>query len=322
MAVSQKRLLQRPYICVDRGIVSNFSANLGMLAWTQTTQRSLFSAFWYHSAIMSDAPDFSRVVEAPVVDEEKMMAIAPLIWRDPIVWPPPPRTISAGTTPSPNAAAASPHALQMQHAKTIFSQPAASLYAPQMQQAPLRMPELLRQQQLQALEMTRQAQQQSRTAQLQVYHHRQMQISQAADLLVAEHQGQQGLKSENDELRRSEQVLTVILDLVVAFDSSGCITLVSDSFARFFDCTKEELEGTSFWNLLTKPSAQLIKGMFVDALKISTDGKSVPLGNGESLAITMFTMYTAVHVASLRGTVHHMGESPECVCSIRPEGTN
>ena len=272
---------------------------------------------------MSDALDFSRVAEAPVVDEEKLMAIAP------IIWPPPPRTISAGTTPSPNAAVL-PYALQMQQAKTIFSQPAASLYAPQMQQAPLPMPELLRQQQLQALEMARQAQQQSRAAQLQVYHNRQMRISQAADLLVAVHQEQQGLKNENNELRRSEQVLKVILDLVVAFDSSGCITLVSDSFARFFNCTKEELEGTSFWNLLTNTSAQLIKCMFTDALKSSTNEKSMPLGNGESLAINMHTaMYcnedgvdNDYFLASLRGTVHHMGESPECVCSIRPEGTD
>lgn len=138
----------------------------------------------------------------------------------------------------------------------------------------------------------------------------------------------ENLKTENVELRRKEQVLRSIPDLVIAFDSGGSISLVSDSAARLFGCAKNELEGTSFWDLLAEDSVQLIKAFFMDALaaKRSSNDDSTPLSNGDSLSVKM------MHVggkeegegdcfsASLRGAVHHLGESPECVCSIRPDG--
>ena len=76
------------------------------------------------------------------------------------------------------------------------------------------------------------------------------------------------LKDENIELRRKEQILRSIPDLIVVFDSSGCISFVSHSVTRFLDYTVEDLENTSFWELITEDSVRLIKSAFMDALAV------------------------------------------------------
>lgn len=135
------------------------------------------------------------------------------------------------------------------------------------------------------------------------------------------------LKDENIELRRKEQILRSIPDLIVVFDSSGCISFVSQSVTRFLDCTVEDLENTSFWELITEDSVRLIKSAFMDALAVKRrpDEDSIPLANGESMKVTLARKTgngggpQEDMIVTLKGVVHFVGESPECVSSIRPE---
>jgi PAS domain S-box-containing protein len=142
------------------------------------------------------------------------------------------------------------------------------------------------------------------------------------------------LKDENVELRRKEQILRSIPDLIVVFDSSGCITFISHSVTRFMNYTAEELEDTSFWDRLTEESVRLIKSAFMDALAVKRhcDEDSTPLANGESMTVTLIPKKEndiegnagedteQGLLVSLKGVVHFGEEYPECVCSIRPEG--
>lgn len=135
------------------------------------------------------------------------------------------------------------------------------------------------------------------------------------------------LKDENIELRRKEQILRSIPDLIVVFDSSGCISFVSHSVTRFLDYTVEDLENTSFWELITEDSVRLIKSAFMDALAVKRrpDEDSIPLANGESMKVTLARTSgngggpQEDMIVTLKGVVHFVGESPECVSSIRPE---
>ncbi len=134
------------------------------------------------------------------------------------------------------------------------------------------------------------------------------------------------LKDENSELRRKEQILRSIPDLIVVFDSSGLISFVSHSVTRFMNYTVEELEETSFWDKLSEESVRLIKSAFMDALAVkrNPDEDCTPLVNGESIPVTLIQKDgdddRDRHVlVSLKGVVHFGGEYPECVCSIRPE---
>ena len=139
----------------------------------------------------------------------------------------------------------------------------------------------------------------------------------------------ENLKDENVELRRKEHILRSIPDLIVVFDSGGCISFVSRSFTHFLDYTVEELENTSFWDQLTEDSVRSIKSSFMDALAVkrAPDEDSTPLAAGESITIKMLPKDGAGSggegddsiSVSLKGVVHFEGESPECVCSIRPE---
>ena len=136
------------------------------------------------------------------------------------------------------------------------------------------------------------------------------------------------LKDENAALRRKETILRSIPDLVVVFDSSGRLSFVSHSVTRFWDRAAEELEDTSFWDRISEESVRSIKSAFMDALAVKRgpDEDSAPLLNGDSMTITMLREGDArdggegagVRV-SLKGVVHFAGESPECVCSIRPQ---
>ena len=142
------------------------------------------------------------------------------------------------------------------------------------------------------------------------------------------------LKDENVELRRKEQILRSIPDLIVVFDSSGCISFISHAVTRFVNYTAEELEDTSFWDRLTVESVRLIKSAFMDALAVKrhSDEDSTPLANGESMTVTLIPKKENDSdgnaggdddqglLVSLKGVVHFGEDYPECVCSIRPEG--
>jgi PAS domain-containing protein len=128
------------------------------------------------------------------------------------------------------------------------------------------------------------------------------------------------LKDENDELRRKEQILRSIPDLVVVFDSSGKLGFVSESFSKFLDMPPEKLEGTSFWDRVCHDSVRLLKAAFMDALAArQPQADTVSLGSGvwELRLLDKNSMYIVV---TLNGVVHFTGEAPECVCCVRPSG--
>merc|ERR1712137_184044 len=72
------------------------------------------------------------------------------------------------------------------------------------------------------------------------------------------------LKEENDDLRRKEQILRSIPDLIVVFDSSGKLGFVSHSVSNFLEFTPEDLIGKSFWERLCEDSVRLLKAAFMD----------------------------------------------------------
>lgn len=122
----------------------------------------------------------------------------------------------------------------------------------------------------------------------------------------------------NSRLRRQVQILESVPDLVVVFDSSGCISFVSRSVTDFLG-SADELEGTSFWNLVTEESQGLIQTAVADAIneEAGSEESYALLNNGSPLLIDLFTNGQESQIASIKGTVFvHQGE-PECVCSIR-----
>ena len=126
------------------------------------------------------------------------------------------------------------------------------------------------------------------------------------------------LKEENDDLRRKEQILRSIPDLIVVFDSSGKLAFVSQSVSRFLSLSAEQLVGTSFWDRLCGDSVRLLKAAFMDSLAArKSDADSAPLGSGvwELRLVDKDSNYVVV---TLNGVVHFTGEVPECVCCIRP----
>jgi PAS domain S-box-containing protein len=126
------------------------------------------------------------------------------------------------------------------------------------------------------------------------------------------------LKDENDELRRKEQILRSIPDLIVVFDSTGKLWFVSQSVSRFMNMTASELEGTSFWDRLCEDSVRLLKAAFMDSLAARTDdADTAPLGSG-IWELRLVDKDGGHKVVTLNGVVHFSGDRPECVCSIRP----
>lgn len=126
------------------------------------------------------------------------------------------------------------------------------------------------------------------------------------------------LKEENDDLRRKEQILRSIPDLVIVFDATGTLVFVSPSVANVLDFSPDELVNTSFWNRLCEDSVRLLKAAFMDALanrKIDED--TSPLGSG-LFEIKVKDKNGAFNYVTLNGVVNFTGETPECVCSIRP----
>lgn len=126
------------------------------------------------------------------------------------------------------------------------------------------------------------------------------------------------LKDENDELRRKEQILRSIPDLIVVFDSTGKLWFVSESVTRFLDMTSKELTGTSFWNRLCEDSVRLLKAAFMDSLAARRDDSdTAPLGSGV-WELRLVDKDGSFKLVTLNGVVHFSGDRPECVCSIRP----
>ncbi len=126
------------------------------------------------------------------------------------------------------------------------------------------------------------------------------------------------LKEENDELRRKEQILRSIPDLIVVFDSSGKLGFVSQSVSHFLDIPAERLEGTSFWDRMCNDSVRLLKAAFMDSLAArQPDSETAQLGSGvwELRLLDKDSKYVVV---TLNGVVHFTGDAPECVCCIRP----
>lgn len=126
------------------------------------------------------------------------------------------------------------------------------------------------------------------------------------------------LKEENDDLRRKEQILLSIPDLIVVFDSSGKLGFVSRSVSNFLEFTPDELVGQSFWERMCEESVRLLKAAFMDALAARTnDSETTPLGSG--VWELRLQDKNGNHVlVTLNGVVHFSGDAPECVCSIRP----
>ena len=128
------------------------------------------------------------------------------------------------------------------------------------------------------------------------------------------------LKEENDDLRRKEQILRSIPDLIVMFDSAGRLGFVSHSVSNFLDFKPSDLEGTSFWHRLCDESVRLLKAAFMDALASRTSSmETAPLGDG-LWELRLKDRDGSQKLVTFNGVVHFSGESPECVCSIRPKG--
>lgn len=126
------------------------------------------------------------------------------------------------------------------------------------------------------------------------------------------------LKEENDDLRRKEQILRSIPDLIVVFDSSGKLGFVSHSVSNFLEFTPEDLIGKSFWERLCEDSVRLLKAAFMDALAArSNDAETTPLGSGV-WELRLQDKDGNFVLVTLNGVVHFSGDAPECVCSIRP----
>jgi len=126
------------------------------------------------------------------------------------------------------------------------------------------------------------------------------------------------LKEENDDLRRKEQILMSIPDLVVVFDSSGKLWFVSHSVSNFLQFKDNELEGSSFWDRLCDDSVRLLKAAFMDSLAArKPDSDTAPLGSGY-WELRLVDKDNSRKIVTLNGVVHFAGDRPECVCSIRP----
>jgi PAS domain-containing protein len=127
------------------------------------------------------------------------------------------------------------------------------------------------------------------------------------------------LKEENDDLRRKEQILRSIPDLIVMFNSAGVLGFVSHSVSNFLDFKPSDLEGTSFWQRLCDESVRLLKAAFMDALSARALGMdTAPLGDG-LWEVRLKNADGAQKLVTLNGVVHFSGRDPECVCSIRPK---
>jgi PAS domain S-box-containing protein len=128
------------------------------------------------------------------------------------------------------------------------------------------------------------------------------------------------LHEENNDLRRKDQILRAIPDLIVVFDSAGKLWFLSESVSMFLGMPANELEGTSFWDCLCEDSVRLLKAAFMDSLAArEPESDTVPLGSGV-WELRLVDKEGIHKLVTLNGVVHFAGDRPECVCSIRPVG--
>jgi PAS domain S-box-containing protein len=129
------------------------------------------------------------------------------------------------------------------------------------------------------------------------------------------------LREENDDLRRKEQILKSIPDLILVFDSTGKLWFVSESVSRFLQFGAEELEGSSIWDRMCDASVRLLKAAFMDALAArQPDSDTASLGTG-FWELRLVDRDGSQKVVTMNGVVHFAGDRPECVCSIRRSET-
>jgi PAS domain S-box-containing protein len=116
------------------------------------------------------------------------------------------------------------------------------------------------------------------------------------------------LKDENDELRRKEQILRSLPDLIVVFDSGGKLWFVSHSVERFLSFTASQLEGESFWDRLCEDSVRLLKAAFMDSLAARRpEMDTAPLGSGV-WELRLVDKDGSQKLVTLNGVVHFAGE--------------
>jgi PAS domain S-box-containing protein len=126
------------------------------------------------------------------------------------------------------------------------------------------------------------------------------------------------LHEENNDLRRKDQILRAIPDLIVVFDSAGKLWFVSESVSMFLGLPADELEGTSFWDCLCEDSVRLLKAAFMDSLAArEAESDTVALGSGV-WELRLVDKDGSHKMVTMNGVVHFAGDRPECVCSIRP----
>lgn len=131
------------------------------------------------------------------------------------------------------------------------------------------------------------------------------------------------LARENAALKHQVQILESLPDLIVGFDLSGRIFFASQSVLDFLGLTQaKDIEGTSFWELVTFESRVLIRRELDAALAAQKvqGGDAVPLASRRSLMVYVVIKKEGreeTHQVSLKGMVHMNEGDPNCICSIR-----
>eukprot|EP00934_Nitzschia_sp_Nitz4_P006027 Nitzschia sp. Nitz4//scaffold181_size46380//17542//19275//NITZ4_007174-RA/size46380-snap-gene-0.6-mRNA-1//1//CDS//3329539501//6017//frame0 len=125
------------------------------------------------------------------------------------------------------------------------------------------------------------------------------------------------LKGQNDELRKLRQIMAVVPDVILAFDSSGIIRFITQSSQELFGAAPEQFMKSSIWDVLCTKSVRRLKAAFMDSLATrEPDQTSVPLGN-RVWEIRLKDQDPGTPSLSLHGAVHFSSGSPECVCLVR-----
>ncbi|KAL3797568.1 hypothetical protein ACHAWO_012582 [Cyclotella atomus] len=121
-------------------------------------------------------------------------------------------------------------------------------------------------------------------------------------------------------------ILESVPDLIVAFDLNGHIFFASQSVLDFLGLSSpEEVQGRSFWDLITHESKVLIQRELDEALQVQKEEgcESAELAGGRSLMVYVVIKEQGQdeesHLVSLKGVVHVSQEhdEPTCICSIR-----
>eukprot|EP00934_Nitzschia_sp_Nitz4_P001213 Nitzschia sp. Nitz4//scaffold95_size97785//33808//34947//NITZ4_004662-RA/size97785-processed-gene-0.38-mRNA-1//-1//CDS//3329560457//1213//frame0 len=126
------------------------------------------------------------------------------------------------------------------------------------------------------------------------------------------------LKVENEQLRKLHQMLEVVPDLILSFDSSGTIRFATKSSMEFLGRSPQELIGSSFWRLLSTHSSKRLKNAFMDSLAQRKEGSSTLSLGDRVWEVSLKGEDLSSFPLLLRGKIFFQaGSTPECVCSIR-----